>query len=114
MGWKLVRDNNEAWCNEHGVSGTWKRAEDFDAVYLLLKKIFEEAGEYAESMNPAELYDLLDVIYRTLELTDADRAHAAAHAQKVAQYGMFDTLTIWSPCSPDTEFKTVGEKLSNA
>ena len=46
MGCKLVRDGNEAWCRAHGVSGEWRISPDLRSA--LLRKVFEEAGEYAE------------------------------------------------------------------
>jgi predicted house-cleaning noncanonical NTP pyrophosphatase (MazG superfamily) len=60
MGWKLVRDRNLEWCRAHGVSGQWRTAED--PLGAIRRKLFEEAGEYAECWEAGELYDLLDVI----------------------------------------------------
>jgi predicted house-cleaning noncanonical NTP pyrophosphatase (MazG superfamily) len=62
MGWKIVRDNNEAWCRAHGVSGQWRVSPD--PLPALLRKLYEEAGEYAEAWDVAELYDLADVLER--------------------------------------------------
>ena len=95
MGFKLVRDNNEAWCRAHGVSGQWRTSPDPRAA--LRKKIFEEAGEYAEQCDPAELYDLLDVVRALIALEDPFADFAAEHHAKVAEMGGFGTFTEWCP-----------------
>lgn len=53
MGWKMVRDGNEAWCRDHGVSGQWRTSPGPAAS--LRRKIFEEAGD--EPDLTAELAD---------------------------------------------------------
>jgi hypothetical protein len=73
MGWKIVRDGNEAWCRDHGVSGQWRPSPD--PLSALLKKLFEELGEYAEAWDPGELYDLADVLEPLLTLTDPGGSH---------------------------------------
>jgi predicted house-cleaning noncanonical NTP pyrophosphatase (MazG superfamily) len=60
VGWKLVRDRNEGWCRAHGVSGQWRVSAD--PRRALHRKMFEEAAEYFEHHDPAELFDLLDAI----------------------------------------------------
>jgi hypothetical protein len=70
MSFKIVRDRNEAWCRANGVSGQWRTSPD--PLSALLRKLFEELGEYAEAGDPAELYDLSDVLERLLVLTDPD------------------------------------------
>jgi predicted house-cleaning noncanonical NTP pyrophosphatase (MazG superfamily) len=72
MSWKIVRDHNEPWCRAHGVSGQWRTSPD--PVSALLRKLYEEAGEYAEHWDPAELYDLADVLDRLILLADPDFA----------------------------------------
>ena len=95
MGFKLVRDKNEQWCRAHGVSGQWRTAPD--PRNALLRKTFEEAGEYAEALDPAELYDLLDVVQAAIGLADPDGRFAAAHAAKVAEMGGFTRFVEWCP-----------------
>lgn len=98
MGWKLVRDNNEAWCRANGVSGQWRTSPD--PVRALGRKVFEEAVEYAleqEIPDPAELYDLQDVLEALIGLEDPAREYAARHAAKVAEMGGFGTFTEWCP-----------------
>ena len=95
IGWKLVRDLNEKWCRANGVSGQWRTAPHPDTA--LLRKIFEEAGEYAEVLDPAELYDLLDVVQAAIGLADPDGNHAAAHQAKVAEMGGFTRFAEWCP-----------------
>ena len=100
MGWKLVRDRNEAWCRAHGVSGQWRTAPDPRSA--LLRKIFEEAGEYAEALDPAELFDLLDVVQAAIGLADPDGKLAAAHEAKVAAMGTFGQFIEWTPVPADS------------
>ena len=95
MGWKLVRDLNEAWCRPHGVSGQWRTSPDPRAA--LRRKIFEEAGEYAEHGDPAELYDLLNVVQALIDMEDPDGTLNAQHAAKVALLGGFTQFVEWTP-----------------
>ena len=98
MGWKIVRDFNEAWCRTHGVSGQWRTSPDPQSA--LLRKVFEEAGEYAEHRDPAELYDLRDVLDRLIELADPDGAAGHDHADKITEMGLFERLVEWTPVPP--------------
>jgi predicted house-cleaning noncanonical NTP pyrophosphatase (MazG superfamily) len=95
MSWKLVRDHNEEWCRANGVSGQWRTAPDPGSA--LLRKIFEEAGEYAEYRDPGELYDLLDVVQALIDLTDADGIANTGHRAKAARMGGFGRLIEWTP-----------------
>lgn len=100
MGWKIVRDGNEAWARKHGVSGQWRKSPDPRGA--LLKKIFEEAGEYAENQDPAELYDLLEVVHRLLAIVDPAFAAAGSHSKKMQILGKFTELIEWTPVPPDS------------
>lgn len=95
MGWKLVRDFNEQWCRANGVSGQWRISPD--PVSALLRKIFEEAGEYAEYRDPAELFDLRDVVDRLIDLADPGGLAELAHADKITEQGLFERLAEWTP-----------------
>ena len=95
MGWKLVRDRNEEWSRAHGVSGQWRTAPGPAAT--LRRKIFEEAAEYAEQWDPAELYDLFDVVVALIPLEDPHGTFGRKHAAKVADMGGFSQLIEWSP-----------------
>lgn len=95
MGFKLVRDGNEAWCRAHGVSGEWRISPDPRSA--LLRKVFEEAGEYAEHRDPAELFDLLDVVLALITLDDPGGEFSAGHRVKVAKMGGFDRFIEWCP-----------------
>ena len=53
MGWKIVRDDDEAVCRALGVSGVWRPAAD--PVRGLGRKLIEESTEYLEDSDPGEL-----------------------------------------------------------
>lgn len=95
MGWKLVRDKNEEWCRAHGVSGQWRVSPDPAAA--LRRKVFEEALEYGEADDPAELYDVLDALRVLIGLKDPDGVLARAHEVKVAELGGFGGFIEWTP-----------------
>jgi predicted house-cleaning noncanonical NTP pyrophosphatase (MazG superfamily) len=106
MGWKLVRDRNEEYCRAHGVSGEWRTSPDPRSA--LLKKIFEEAGEYAERRDPAELYDLIDVVRSLIRLEDPTGEVSAGHHAKVADMGGFARLIEWCPVPGAADDGTAG------
>jgi predicted house-cleaning noncanonical NTP pyrophosphatase (MazG superfamily) len=95
MGWKIVRDNNEAWSRAHGVSGQWRACAT--PMLSLTKKLFEEAGEWVESGDAGELYDLADVLDQLLLIADPDGSAHRAHAAKLAEMGAFGRLIEWCP-----------------
>ena len=95
MGWKIVRDGNEVWCRAHGVSGTWRTSPD--PVRGLARKLTEEAGEFAEALDPGKLYDLLDVVTELRDLLDPDGHYLAAHQEKVRVHGLFRQHAEWTP-----------------
>lgn len=103
MGWKLVRDGQPEWCKEHNVSGKWSTADTpRAAIKFLAKKIGEEYGEYIEGFDLPELFDLLDVVNRLLDLheekfPDLYDKCLRDHTAKIEALGGFDNLTIWSP-----------------
>jgi predicted house-cleaning noncanonical NTP pyrophosphatase (MazG superfamily) len=101
MGFKMVRNNNEQVCRALGVSGQWRTSPDPAAS--LRRKIFEEAGEYAEHCDPAELYDLLDVVRALIALEDPDGGFGRAHAAKVAEMGTFSRFAEWCPVPAGVE-----------
>lgn len=95
MGWKLVRDRNKQWCLAHGISGRWRTSPS--PVNALRRKLFEEVGEYVEVYDPAELYDLIDVVLMLIELEDPDGEARRAHSAKIAEMGSFGRFVEWSP-----------------
>ncbi len=97
MGWKIVRDNNEAWCRVHGVSGTWRVAGDAEAAQALMRKLGEEYLEFVEQGNPAELLDMRDALTELLALLDPEGRLEAVHQAKVAEHGLFREHIMWSP-----------------
>jgi predicted house-cleaning noncanonical NTP pyrophosphatase (MazG superfamily) len=95
MGWKIVRDRNEAWCRANGVSGQWRKSTT--PVAGLTRKLFEEAAEFAENGDPGELYDLQDVLRALLARVDPVGDGWRTHAAKVALHGGFDEAIEWCP-----------------
>ena len=100
MGYKIVRDHNEAWAKAHGVSGTWRTSPD--PVRGLARKLTEEAGEFGEALDPGELYDLADAVNELLGLLDPDGHYLAAHQEKVRVHGLFRDHIEWSPVPDST------------
>ena len=99
MGWKLVRDGNEAWCHANGVSGTWRKADPKELKTALARKLIEEAIEYAEDNDISELFDVRDVLDALFAMLPAGALHEAniAHERKVADYGYFSDGIMWCP-----------------
>ena len=94
MGWKMVRDRNHEHLRAF-ISGTWRTSPD--PAGALIKKLGEEYGEFAEHHDPAELYDLLDVINELIILLDPDAVDYRGHCEKVEKYGLFGEHQEWCP-----------------
>jgi predicted house-cleaning noncanonical NTP pyrophosphatase (MazG superfamily) len=110
MGWKLVRDNNEAACRERGISGQWRISPDPPGA--LAGKVLEEFREYAFEQpghrDPAELYDLLDVVQALIGLEDPLGEFAALHRAKVEEMGGFTKFIEWCPVPGAADDGTAG------
>jgi predicted house-cleaning noncanonical NTP pyrophosphatase (MazG superfamily) len=100
VGWKIVRDNQPEWSRKYGVSGVWRPAAD--PVASLTKKLFEEASEWGEAREVAELYDLDDVVSELIRRCDPDGTARREHAVKVARLGGFTQGTEWNPVPDET------------
>jgi predicted house-cleaning noncanonical NTP pyrophosphatase (MazG superfamily) len=111
MGWKIVRDKNQEWSQAHGVSGQWRTCET--PIYSLQKKLLEELGEYIESGNPDELYDIGDVLNRILKMEDPDREAEKIHIQKIAALGNFENLIEWSPLPSGPDWSPLDDRPGN-
>lgn len=72
MGWKMVRDRNEIWSRAHGVSGEWRTCEE--PLDSIRKKVLEEIGEWLESGDPSELYDIADVLQESARIAGCAEA----------------------------------------
>ncbi len=70
---KLVRDRIPEVIRENGQEPVTRQLEDGEVAPFLKEKVREEAGEFADSGEPEELADLLQVIERYLEVKDVDR-----------------------------------------
>lgn len=104
MSFKLVRDKQKEYCLAHGISGQWRTSPD--PVGALTAKLGEEYGEFAAERNPAELYDLLDVLNELIMMTDPDLDHLDAHEVKVSRLGTFSAHLEWSPVPKESDVST--------
>jgi predicted house-cleaning noncanonical NTP pyrophosphatase (MazG superfamily) len=89
MGYKLVRDGQRPWCEANGVSGQWRVSPR--PARALLRKLFEEYGEYVETFDRGELFDIRDVLRRLISLRDPSGRLAAAYRKA---YGPADEQFI--------------------
>lgn len=95
MGWKIVRDNDPEHVPALGVSGQWRPSAD--PIGGLTKKLCEEVGEFAEARDPAELYDLFDVVNELIQRLDPQGVHFNDYMDKVARRGRFHKCIEWCP-----------------
>ncbi len=94
MGWKIVRDRHRERL-EDLISGSWRISPD--PVSMLVAKLGEEYGEFSADRDPAELFDLLDVVDELICLLDPHLAYALEHEVKVEKLGRFGTHLEWHP-----------------
>ena len=90
----MVRDRHKEQLEGH-ISGEWRTAPD--PVSSLTAKLGEEYGEFAEDRDPAELYDLLDVIMELRAVLDPLRGYRDAHLRKKERLGSFSSHLEWNP-----------------
>jgi hypothetical protein len=95
MGWKIVRDNDGTVVPPLGVSGQWRPSAT--PLAGLTRKLLEEAGEFVEHQDPAELYDLRDVTEELIHRLDPTGQAARQHEKKAEQRGMFTRGLEWNP-----------------
>jgi predicted house-cleaning noncanonical NTP pyrophosphatase (MazG superfamily) len=77
------------------ISGQWRTSPD--PVSALTEKLGEEYGEFCAQRDPAELFDLLDVIMELRVLLDPLREHGNAHFRKRERLGGFSRHQEWHP-----------------
>lgn len=94
MGFKMVRDLHQERL-AGVISGTWRISPD--PVSALVKKLGEEYSEFCEDRDPAELYDIADVLDELIRLLDPDRKYQDEHLRKVRIVGLFTTHLEWNP-----------------
>ena len=70
---KAVRDKIPDIIRESGASCVVKTLPDDEFLLEIEKKLKEEVEEYFQSRSPFELADVIEVIYRIIELRDISR-----------------------------------------
>lgn len=93
MRWKLVRDRNQEYCQPRGVTGKWRTSPD--PVGALTAKLGEEYGEFTADRDPAELFDVLDVVRELIFILDPLHEARERHQAKVALMGKFSKHLEW-------------------
>jgi hypothetical protein len=94
VGYKIVRD----WHKERVgdiISGTWRISPD--PISALIKKLGEEYSELAENRDPAELYDIQDVLDELMVQLDPQGKYGEEHDIKVTNVGLFARHVEWQP-----------------
>ncbi len=87
---KLVRDEIPRIVREDGSVPETHVADDAEYERRLREKLVEEAAEFAESGDPAELGDVLDVVDAVLANADYSREQVDdLRAEKSAERGGF-------------------------
>ncbi|MBU2220972.1 nucleoside triphosphate pyrophosphohydrolase [Patescibacteria group bacterium] len=84
---KLVRDNIPDILDSRGVPYTKHIANEAEYKQELIKKLLEEAGEFAEATSVVELADVLEVVMALQalpEYTDLERVRAEKRAERGA------------------------------
>jgi predicted house-cleaning noncanonical NTP pyrophosphatase (MazG superfamily) len=92
---KLVRDRIPEIVRASGREAESRVATPDERAALLRAKLYEEAGEYEASGDPAELADLLEVVYALADLhglTPFDLEDQRAN--KAAERGGFDARLV--------------------
>ncbi|GAB3417495.1 hypothetical protein GCM10027435_16400 [Haloparvum alkalitolerans] len=92
---KLVRDDIPRIVREDGDVPETHVADDAEHERRLREKLVEEAAEFRESGNPAELGDVLDVLDAVLANADYDRERIEnLRAEKSAARGGFEDRIV--------------------
>lgn len=108
----MVRDKHRELFHDQ-LSGGWRTSPD--PVASLITKLGEEYGEFAGSHDPAELFDLMDVLEELICLLDPHLVYALEHEVKTERLGRFGTHLEWSPVPYTTwEGLEVADTLSGS
>lgn len=97
ISFKIVRDRHQEIFGHH----PWDWRISPHPAMALLKKVFEEAGELVETMDPEELYDLLDVANELARVLDSTGYYHKLHRLKVSRMGGFSSHLEWCPLKRD-------------
>lgn len=86
---KLVRDRIPDVVRADGETPIVRPVDDDEYERYLAAKLIEEAGEFREARDPAELADVIEVVEALLAATDRDEVERL-RAEKAAERGRFD------------------------
>ncbi|MEU5883387.1 nucleoside triphosphate pyrophosphohydrolase [Spirillospora sp. NPDC047279] len=92
---KLVRDRIPEIIERAGRTPEARVAEDGEFETFLRAKLYEEAGEYVSSGDPAELADILEVVHALAAVHGLDQAELEhLRAAKAAERGGFTARLV--------------------
>ena len=92
---KAVRDRIPKIIRDSGASCTVKHLGDEEFLPFLERKLVEEVEEYGESGSVEELVDLVEVVYRILELKKVSvEVFNEMREEKAKKRGRFERNTL--------------------
>jgi predicted house-cleaning noncanonical NTP pyrophosphatase (MazG superfamily) len=92
---KAVRDRIPEIIRSTGSTCEVKQIDDNEFLPILERKLLEEVEEYRESGSVGELVDLIEIIYRVLELKGISRdAFEVMRNDKAELRGRFDSNIV--------------------
>ncbi|MFW9921844.1 MAG: phosphoribosyl-ATP pyrophosphohydrolase [Candidatus Thorarchaeota archaeon] len=93
---KLVRDKIPQIIESEGKKPFYNKIDDNDRfLYYLGQKLLEESGEFNQDYNITELADIIEIIYKILEMKQSsfDELEEIRHSKKMARGG-FDSRIL--------------------
>ena len=91
---KLVRDNIPNVLDEKGISYEKRIATPEEYKTELIKKLVEEANEFAEAGDPEELADVLEVVNALRELSEYENVEEIRESKRAEKGGFKDRIIL--------------------